>query len=291
VVAENPGDVLWWITDHRGRLHGRILTAGEGARAVDWRAGEAWRPLLRLDLEETFDVVGVAPDGDVWVRTDHGRDRIALVRLDPATGHQTVAYEHPVVDVDVAVASQATGAPVYAAAYPGYQEVHFFDTGLRDAFTAIRGDTRTGFRLRTQDVSGRWSTIEAYGDRGTAFWLVDRANASRTLLGRSAIAQHAGSLAPTEPVSFPSRDGLTLHGYLTRPRDHGAADPVVLLVHGGPWARDYWSYSPVVQFLANRGYAVLQVNYRGSTGYGRRFRPCRTGASAPAPCWRPRRAR
>jgi dipeptidyl aminopeptidase/acylaminoacyl peptidase len=169
---------------------------------------------------------------------------------------------------------------VYAAAYPGYQEVRFFDTGLRDAFALIRGDTRTGFRLRTQDVSGRWSTIEAYGEHGTAFWLVDGANASRTLLGRSAIAQHAPSLASMEPVSFPSRDGLTLHGYLTRPRDQQAAAPMVLLVHGGPWFRDYWSYSPVVQLLANRGYAVLQVNYRGSTGYGRRFREALVGEFA-----------
>ncbi len=280
VVAENPGDVIWWITDHRGSLHGRIRTASEGTRVVEWRSGEVWRSLLVLDLEETFDVVGIAPGGDVWVRTDHGRDRIALVRLHPATGHQTVVYEHPVADVDVAVTSLATGAPLYAAAYPGHQGVHFFDMGLRDAFTPIRGDGPAGFRLGSQDVGGRWSTIEAYGDRGSSFWLVDRASASRSLLGRSAIAQHAGSLAPMEPVAFPGRDGLTLHGYLTRPRDRDTAGPMVLLVHGGPWARDYWSYSPAVQFLASRGYAVLQVNYRGSTGYGRRFREALVGEFA-----------
>src|SRR5439155_1729001 len=83
-----------------------------------------------------------------------------------------------------------------------------------------------------------------YSDRGSTFWLVDRTNAQHELLGRSAIARQADALVPVEAVAFPSRDGLTLHGYLARPRgweDRGA--PMVLLVHGGPWARDYWSYS------------------------------------------------
>jgi dipeptidyl aminopeptidase/acylaminoacyl peptidase len=74
-----------------------------------------------------------------------------------------------------------------------------------------------------------------------------------------------------KPVQFPARDGLTLRGYLTRPAGATASSPMVLLVHGGPWARDHWTLNPYVQWLANRGYAVLQVNFRGSTGYGRKF--------------------
>ena len=75
-----------------------------------------------------------------------------------------------------------------------------------------------------------------------------------------------------EPISFKAKDGLTIHGYLTKPVGVEAKNlPTVLLVHGGPWARDTWGYNPLVQLLANRGYAVLQVNFRGSTGYGKTF--------------------
>jgi dipeptidyl aminopeptidase/acylaminoacyl peptidase len=75
-----------------------------------------------------------------------------------------------------------------------------------------------------------------------------------------------------QPISFSSRDGLTIHGYLTLPKGVAAENlPTVLVVHGGPWARDTWGYDPEVQFLANRGFAVLQINYRGSTGYGKQF--------------------
>jgi dipeptidyl aminopeptidase/acylaminoacyl peptidase len=75
-----------------------------------------------------------------------------------------------------------------------------------------------------------------------------------------------------EPISYPARDSLTIHGYLTLPRDIPRRNlPLILVVHGGPWARDEWGYDPEAQWLANRGYAVLQVNFRGSTGYGKAF--------------------
>jgi len=282
VVAENPGDVVQWITDPHGRLRGRIRTFGDSERIVEWADGDGWRPALRLDLEESFNVVGFTAEGrEAWVLTNHERDRVALIRLDVETGRQTLAHEHPSADVEVAVVSEVTGELLYAAAFPDYQEVRFFDSRLPQGFDAIRAGGKVGFWLRSIDLAGRFATIDVYSDRGSTFWLVDRTNAQHELLGRSAIARQADALVPVEAVAFPSRDGLTLHGYLARPRgweDRGA--PMVLLVHGGPWARDYWSYSPVVQFLANRGYAVLQVNFRGSYGYGRRFREAAVGEFA-----------
>ena len=80
-------------------------------------------------------------------------------------------------------------------------------------------------------------------------------------------------MAAMTPVQYTSRDGLTIHGYLTLPKglENAKGIPVVVNVHGGPWARDNWGFNPEVQFLANRGYAVLQMNFRGSTSYGRKF--------------------
>jgi dipeptidyl aminopeptidase/acylaminoacyl peptidase len=279
VVAENPGDVVQWITDPTGALRGRVREVGEGARVVEWRAGGDWRAGPRVDLEDSFAVLGFTPDGrEAWVLAGHGRDRDALVRLDPRTQRLTVVHEHPRADVETAAVSDATGELLYAAAYPGYQDARIFDGALAGAIRATRGRDRAGVRLLGHDRAGRLGTVEVYTDRGSAFWLVDRERGGRTLLGRSAIAAHADALARMEPVSFPGRDGFTLHGYLTRPRGRERAPgPMVLLVHGGPWRRDYWGYSPTVQFLANRGYAVLQVNYRGSRGYGRRFRAAAVG--------------
>lgn len=113
--------------------------------------------------------------------------------------------------------------------------------------------------------------IRVSTDRTERYELVKRDTGERTVLSRHFLSKFYEDLAPVKPVSFKSRDGLTLHGYLTRPPGAAGRLPMVLLVHGGPWLRDEWTLNPRVQFLANRGYAVLQVNFRGSSGYGRTF--------------------
>jgi dipeptidyl aminopeptidase/acylaminoacyl peptidase len=130
------------------------------------------------------------------------------------------------------------------------------------------------------DDEERFVTVEVFTEKGYASYLLDRRTKERRLLGRSQTLAFESSLATVEPVSFKSRDGILLNGYLTRPVGVDAPAPMVLLVHGGHWARDYWRYDRVVQFLANRGYAVLQVNYRGSTGFGRAFRELAVGEYA-----------
>ncbi len=102
--------------------------------------------------------------------------------------------------------------------------------------------------------------------------MFDRTTRTGEFLYRSRPWLDPQTLAPMAPVRITARDGLVLHSYLTLPVGSSGRDlPMVLFVHGGPWARDAWGYDPTVQFLANRGYAVLQVNYRGSTGFGKRF--------------------
>jgi len=100
---------------------------------------------------------------------------------------------------------------------------------------------------------------------------LNRVTRELKMLAEPAMAAHREHLADMEPVTFPARDGLTIHGLLTLPPGTEGLRPMVLLVHGGPWARDLWGYDATVQFLANRGYAVLQVNYRGSSGFGRDY--------------------
>jgi dipeptidyl aminopeptidase/acylaminoacyl peptidase len=120
------------------------------------------------------------------------------------------------------------------------------------------------------------ATIRTYSDRALGdYYLFDVESQELTHLAEVSPWLKAEEMAPMTPITYESRDGLTIHGYLTLPPgyEYGTADnlPAIINVHGGPWARDNWGFNPQVQFLANRGYAVLQMNFRGSTGYGREF--------------------
>ncbi len=183
-------------------------------------------------------------------------------------------FEHPEVDVENLLYSdkrkKITGV-AYFAEKRGY---HFFDTEravlqkdledrLPDVEVALNGSNRdeTVFIVRT------------YSDKTAgAYYLYDTTDKSLTLLSEISPWISAKNMAAMQPIQYTASDGLTIHGYLTLPVGKEAKNlPVVINPHGGPWARDYWGYNPEVQFLANRGYAVLQMNYRSSVGYGKEF--------------------
>jgi len=117
-----------------------------------------------------------------------------------------------------------------------------------------------------------WIVSYLVDDGPVTYYVYDRAAKTATPLFSSQPALDNYTLAKMLPVDFAARDGMTLHGYLSLPPGLAPTNlPLVLDVHGGPWARDVWGYSPTVQMLANRGYAVLQINFRGSTGYGKAY--------------------
>ncbi len=273
LLAENPGDVVAWITDWDGRPRARLRHLEPDARALEVRWAGIWRRLQTFDLEE-FDVrlLGVTPDDrGLWLLSSRGHDRRSLVRIDLETGAESLVHAHPRVDLEGVTLSERTRSPLAAAAVPDYPQTRIFDAGLAAEVAGLLRAMPTGLNILSLDADERRATVELYTDRGYEAYLLERGSGRPVLLGRSASLAFADALATVEPVSFTARDGLSLHGYLTRPPGFSAPGPMVLLVHGGHWSRDYWGYDPVVQFLANRGYAVLQVNYRGSTGYGRRF--------------------
>ncbi len=125
--------------------------------------------------------------------------------------------------------------------------------------------------LSSDEAGRRWVATFVHDRDPGVTWLYDHATGEARLLWRAYPNLDPAALAPMAPVAFPARDGLPLHAYLTIPAGTPPRSlPLVLMVHGGPWMHDHWGYSPDVQFLANRGYAVLQVNFRGSLGHGRR---------------------
>lgn len=282
LIAENPGDVTAWLTDWDGRPRARIRQVGPDDRRLEVFRDDGWVVLQRFDLEEfNVQMIGVTPDDrGLWLLSSRGRDRLSLVRVDVETGAESLVHDDPRLDLEWAIMGGRTRVPLAVVTYPGRQATHFFDPSLQTDLQLLRRDTPTGFHILSFDDDERLVTVQVFDEKGSEYHLVDRRTKEKRFLGRSQMVRFADALATTEPIELTARDGVRLHGYLTRPPGYGAPGPTVLLVHGGHWARDYWGYSSVVQILANRGYAVLQVNYRGSTGYGRAFRELAVGEYA-----------
>jgi dipeptidyl aminopeptidase/acylaminoacyl peptidase len=284
MLAQNPGGVLIWITDDEGHLRARVRKNAEEARIFEiFHAPEStWDALMSLDLEDSLQILSFTADGDaVWALSNRGRDRVSLVRLDLSTGDEKLVYEDPLVDLSGAFISYHTKEPLVAVAFPNYQKLHFFDSEIEEDARIFLDQDRVALDLNSTDYEERLLTVATYTDKGYEYYLFNRDTRQKVLLHRNPVSKYQDSLASVQPVSFKSRDGLTLHAYLTLPQGTpGKRLPMVLLVHGGPWARDYWGYSSTVQLLANRGYAVMQINYRGSTGYGRAFKEAAVGEFA-----------
>ena len=275
LLAINPGDVNWWGVDPSGQLRARVRLQGD--QALLERPGAeigSWITVAQRSRWDTLSIFGLHDEGRrAWALSNRGRDKLALVRLDLSTGAEELLYDSPDVDLDNVTLSRRTREPLVVNFMPGYPARQVFDPVLAVRLAALAGHQPADVRVTSADQSDKVLTVAVSTDRGTRQYLL-REGREPHFLGENRLSLIAKDLAPTTPVTYAARDGLTIHGYLTLPV--GVAPqrlPMVLLVHGGPWARDRWgdgaASRALQQFLANRGYAVLQVNYRGSSGYGR----------------------
>ena len=273
LIAENPGDVTRWITSREGKLLLRIhkgKTRDFEALSTD---SQRWRTVFTRRPHATFDILGHPVDlSRVWALSNQGHDRLSLVRFDMETGRETLILQDPIVDLSHVWMDLDTNEPIAAVSWPNYKRYYFFDKSLERDVAPFQRDEAVRLYLRADNARRMLLVKVASEQTGTEYHLLDRQTEAHSLLAGDPIAKHSESLSRTRPISYTARDGLRIHGYLTTPQGTaGQQLPMVLRVHGGPWERDYAGYYPVVQFLANRGYAVLRVNYRGSKGYGRAF--------------------
>lgn len=275
LLEQNPGDVDEWYTDLNGDVRACVAQVGTNTeiRVRDTATGP-FRKLATYASEDSPEVHAFGPDGTfLYFSSARDSDTSRLVKLDLKTGKESLIDSDPQYDVDGIMIDDRTNdlmAVVYDKDHTVYKP---YDKQLAHDLEVL-GKLHAGdilFRSSTDDQK-KW--IIAYNsptDPG-ATYLYDRDTGKAQFLYRPRPWLPRDSLVDMQPVSFPSRDGLTLHGYLTLPKGVAAKNlPTILVVHGGPWARDDWGYDPEIQFLANRGYAVLQINYRGSTGYGKKF--------------------
>lgn len=288
LLAQNTGDVALWLTNSDGKLLGRMRKLDEKLVLEKYRPTESknesknpWKAVFATDYFDSVQVLDVDKNGHfVWALSNRGRDKQALVKIDTETGVEQVVYADPRVDVGSVLLNPQTQQPLIAMVEPDYQERQIFDTPLHTALEKLEKTDKLKnkhWRFQPYSVSHDGTRIT-----GAVFWetggkniLINTQTQEITALGELGLSRiHATSPLPQQkPIQFQSRDGLLLHGYLTLPiGTQGKNLPTVLYVHGGPWARDYWGMGDSQPlFLANRGYAVLQVNYRGSSGYGRQF--------------------
>jgi dipeptidyl aminopeptidase/acylaminoacyl peptidase len=289
MVAENPGKVAGWLSSRGGDLFAVALTPDGDVELFGWDTATAsLQSIATYDGADytmgVFPMV-VTPDGSgVWIGSNEGTDRTRLVRLDVATGKQTAVDSHPTYDLDSRglvwptlpqplILSRGTGELLGARYLGERQVIQPLDAHFADVLTNLDKLSDGDIGPLSSDESGqRWIVTFNHDRQAGHTYFYDHATGESRLLFRPYPHLDPEKLAPMTPVTIPSRDGLDLHSYLTLPVgvEHKGL-PMVLLVHGGPWARDWWRFDPDVQLLANRGYAVLQVNFRGSTGYGKAF--------------------
>jgi dipeptidyl aminopeptidase/acylaminoacyl peptidase len=291
--AQNPGDVLTWTPDWDFVI--RAATAFDPRTCntvIRVRDGvdQPWRDLVTMPFEQAlFDgqVVGgslaaaFGPDNQsLVIHSALGGNYGRLVRVDGKTGKELeVLASHPASDVasggyHPAVMFDPETHRVAAVLFdPGEPEWKFLDPGLAADFGRIARAAPGLAHIESRDASNRrWIVSVARSDAPDRYVTYDRSTEAVVPLYSVRPELEHATLAPKKVVSIPASNGARLVSYLTLPPGVPAKRlPLVLLIHGGPWIRDDARFDPEVQLLANRGYAVLQVNYRGSTGFGVKF--------------------
>lgn len=207
----------------------------------------------------------------LWLLANNNSDKIQLLNLDLTTMKIEVISADDDVDLNY-FDTDENNHPAVVISFPSYQKITLLNTRFQPILDKFKTADNVRVDVTSADDKRELFTIVKYTDFGAETYLYDIRDNSSELLSKSRSMDFSDRLSKREPIQFKSRDGLTVNGYITKPNGVKANKlPMVLLVHGGPMVRDYWSYNQEVQLLANRGYVVLQVNYRGSTGYGKTF--------------------
>ena len=279
-VASAPVRNARFITDNAGivrfaRGSGTDLVsklyyrAGEGA---DWKLVNDENVSGRIESPIGFS----ADDRTAYLEVENSEGPNAIVAYDIATGARTELFRDSTVDPGGYIYRPHTGIPVGVDLANGRWTTHFIDRAAPEARlqksleSAFAGSSVT---VTSQTKDGRLALVRVSSDRNPGdYYLFDTVAKKADFLLANRDWLDPEALHPAQPVSFKARDGLPIHGYLTRPKGASGRLPLVVMPHGGPFGiRDYWRFDDDAQMLASAGYAVLQVNFRGSGGYGRAF--------------------
>lgn len=277
-ITENPG-FLAWVVDNDLKVRGAIAPQADGGFVLVVRDTEEsdWRPLVVVPSDDAlgFGPVGFTADGKgMYLASPIGANASRLVKMDVASSDVVeVLAEDPAYDVVGAEVNADTREPQLAFFLKEKLEYVVLDPSIQADMDAIRKIQEGDFALTDRSSDDKTWLVAFDVDNGPVkYYTYDRDSKTSKFLFEHRPELNDYSLAPMEPFSFKSRDGLEVRGYLSFPVGESRTNlPTVINVHGGPWGRDTWGFNPEAQWLANRGYLCVQINFRGSTGYGKDF--------------------
>jgi len=280
-LAENPGNIQSWIMDHDGKLRAATAIVDGINTQILYREKESekFKPVLTTNFKESVNPMFFTFDNkNIYATSNLGRDKTVVVEFDIANGKEIkVLYENPDFDVSGLQYSKKRKVLTIADFESWKMEKYFFDEETKKIYESVQKE------LPNVTINIPWTTkeedkyiIRTFSDRSLGgYYIYDKTIDKLQKIADIGPWLIEKELGEMKPIQYKSRDSMTINGYITLPAGYTmetAKDlPAVVNPHGGPWARDGWYFNPEVQFLANRGYAVLQVNFRGSTGYGRKF--------------------
>ncbi len=277
MIAENPGNIQGWFTDNDGKL--RMATTTDGVNhSILYRKTEKkpFKTIVTTNFKEKLSPLFFTYDNRyVYMASNLGRDKTAIYKYDIVNNKELeLIYEHPDVDVTQLLRSKKRKKITGVAYVTDKSYYHFFDAQRRDLQADLE-KRLPGYEVTIASSSRdeRKILVRTFSDKSLgAYYFYDLNSKEFIKIADVSPWLDKDKMCDQKPIAYESRDGLTIHGYLTLPRGEVPKNlPVVVNPHGGPWARDQWGFNPEVQFLANRGYAVLQMNFRSSTGYGKAF--------------------
>jgi dipeptidyl aminopeptidase/acylaminoacyl peptidase len=274
--TDNPGNIVSWVADAQFQIRAAIAATPDGGSDLLFREtpDKSFELLRHWGPDDEGSAVTFSQDGKtLYTSGSHDANAQRLIALDLASRQETVMAADEQYDIGGVVIHPTQRRIQAVSFYKDKVEWQILDDSIADDFNAIAQIRDGEFAITNRTLADdTWLVGYATDDGPVYYYVYNREAKTHSLLFSNQPELETLQLASMQPISYQARDGLTIHGYLTTPVGIEAKNlPTVLLVHGGPWARDTWGYSPTVQWLANRGYAVLQVNFRGSTGYGKAF--------------------
>ncbi|MGH9660304.1 MAG: S9 family peptidase [Bryobacteraceae bacterium] len=274
--TQNPGDIAGWTADNalRVRAANKVLPGGGHEVLVRKDTSSAWQSFQKWGPEEALGgAVGFSPDNKaLWMLSSVGANTLRLLEIDIESSKSKVVGEDPRFDVGGVLTHPVKNHLEAVAFVRAKTEWQFLDKAIEADFKVLEKVRDGQVTIASRDHADKTWIVSYTADVSpAAYYTYDRSAKKASFLFTARPALEKFTLAKMEPISFQARDGMMLHGYLTLPPGVSKNAPTMMLVHGGPWGRDQWGYSGLVQMLANRGYAVVQVNFRGSTGYGKDY--------------------
>lgn len=274
----NPGNITEWFPDADGKI--RLVRASDGVdETILYRPDDAtpFKPIIQNNFKNSVRPIAfTGTKNNFYALSNVNRDKTALVEINAEDGkEQRIIFSNDRADVMFVEYSKNKHRVEFASWDDAKPHKHFLAPDIEHIYNNLQQQLKGNeIRVVDRDSSENKFILSTYTDRNPgSFYLYESSTCKLIKLGDVNSSLLPNELCTMQPISYKASDGLTINGYLTMPLgDKKTNLPVVVLPHDGPWARDSWGYDEQVQFLANRGYAVFQVNYRGSTGYGKAFR-------------------